>query len=94
MVRTKGEILGTAWKVHLGSMSGRIFQWKKNRGEGPLSLVSSCRKSAKADTVNPGLVGLAKIKTVFSRREKNEFNSQFSYDLNAAVGRIAMSSLF
>ena len=34
------------------------------------------------------------MKMVFNRREKNVFNTQPSYDLDAAVGRIAMSSYF
>lgn len=50
--------------------------------------------TAKADTVVWGRVGSAKIKMGLNRREKNALNTQPSYDLGAAVGRIAMSSLF
>lgn len=49
--------------------------------------------TTKADC-RPRACGLGEIKVVFSRRKKNVFNSQPSYDLDAAVGRIAMSSLF
>lgn len=35
-----------------------------------------------------------KIKMAFSKRVRNEFNSPFGYDLDAGVGRIAMSCLF
>lgn len=58
-------------------------------GRGPRALAWT----AKADCC-PRACGFGKMKVVFSRRAKNVFNSQPSYDLDAAVGRIAMSSLF